>query len=64
MGGWGFGGTKGQQDCGGRLGGTRLCRGREGSREGEARRVGRSVLGVMWKLAGCLSGMGWGGGET
>lgn len=57
-------GTKGQQGSGGRLGGTRLCQGRKGSREAETRRVGSSVLGVMWELAGSLSGMEWGGGET
>lgn len=32
-------GAKGHQDSGGRLGGTRLCSGREGYRQGKTRKV-------------------------
>lgn len=49
---------------GGRLGGTRLCRGRDGSREGDPE-GGLGCLGMMWKLAGLgWRILEWDGGEA
>ena len=46
---WGKGSPR---PSGGRLGGTRLCRRGEQSREGEMGKAAWAVLGILWKLAG------------
>lgn len=58
-------GTGSPRPSGGRLGGTRLCRRGEGSREGETGKAAWTVRGILWKLAGLRwRAPEWGGGEA
>lgn len=61
--GGGGGTTTGQRGCleGGWVGPGFAESGRGAER---VRPGGRALLGDTWELAGCLSEMGWGGGET